>query len=332
MPLIPILRPREVVKAFEGPRLGSFRQRGSHIILTKPGHIVTALFSDVRGFTSMSEKMSPEEVVNLLNIYLNLQAKVIHQWGGIVDKFVGDEVMAIFEGKGNEINAVRAAVEIQRYCRTLNEARSESGERQIFIGIGCNSGEVVMGNMGSEDHMDYTVIGDSINIAARLCGIALPGQVLVSKAVADEIGECAVWKELAPVALKGKDRPLAVREALEIKGASRRYMRLATDAAVTYCLEGFQNEQNKAVARNISPSGCLLEVTSPIGIGSKLSMDIDLLTLGKLNARATVHHARKQDSACYIGLCFDGMEAESTRRIIQWVHRVESGDAESLAA
>ena len=88
---------------------------------------VTALFSDARGFTSLSEKMSPEDVVRLMNVYLNLQAKVIHQFGGTIDKFVGDEVMAIFEGRGNEINAVRAAVEIQSYCKALNAARSAAG-------------------------------------------------------------------------------------------------------------------------------------------------------------------------------------------------------------
>ena len=76
---------------------------------------VTALFSDARGFTSLAEKMSPEDVVRLMNVYLNLQAQVIHQFGGTIDKFVGDEVMAIFEGRGKEINAVRAAVEIQSY-------------------------------------------------------------------------------------------------------------------------------------------------------------------------------------------------------------------------
>jgi hypothetical protein len=90
---------------------------------------VTALFSDVRGFTAMPEKMSPEEVVEVLNIYLNLQEKIVRNWGGTVDKYVGDEIMAIFEGKGLEINAVRAAIEIQRFCRTLNWAREKLGNK-----------------------------------------------------------------------------------------------------------------------------------------------------------------------------------------------------------
>jgi class 3 adenylate cyclase len=291
---------------------------------------VTALFSDARGFTSLSEKMSPEDVVSLMNIYLNLQTTVIHHWGGIVDKFVGDEVMAIFEGKGTEINAVRAAVEIQSYCRALNEARAAADERQVSIGIGLNSGEVVMGNMGSEDHMDYTVIGDNINIAARLCGVAQPGQVLVSKIIADEVGPEATWKELPPVLVKGKDLPISIAEAVAVKGGARRYMRKVTDAHVSFSLEGFPDETNAAVVKNIGPAGCLIEVGSPIGIGSKLNINFNMIALGNITVRATVYHARKQERAYYIGLCFEDLPIAAKYDIIHWIHRVNSEIVEGL--
>ena len=291
---------------------------------------VTALFSDARGFTSLSEKMSPEDVVSLMNIYLNLQTTVIHHWGGIVDKFVGDEVMAIFEGRGMEGNAVRAAVEIQSYCKALNEAREASGEKRVSIGIGLNSGEVVMGNMGSEDHMDYTVIGDNINIAARLCGVAQPGQVLVSKLIADEVGDQATWKELAPVLVKGKDQPISIAEAVAIKGGARRYMRKATDTSVTFSLEGFADESNGAVVKNIGPAGCLLEVAGPIGIGSKLRINFNMIALGNITVRATVYHARKQERSYYVGLNFDDLPVAAKYDIINWIHRVNSEIVEGL--
>jgi adenylate cyclase len=291
---------------------------------------VTALFSDARGFTSLSEKMSPEDVVSLMNIYLNLQTTVIHHWGGIVDKFVGDEVMAIFEGKGMELNAVRAAVEIQSYCRALNEAREAAGEKTISIGIGLNSGEVVMGNMGSEDHMDYTVIGDNINIAARLCGVAQPGQVLVSKIIVDEVGGQATWRELAPVMVKGKDHPITIAEAIAVKGGGRRFMRKATEATVTYSLEGFSEETNAAVVKNIGPAGCLLEVSGPIGIGSKLNVYFNMIALGNITVRATVYHARKQERAYYVGLCFEDLPIPAKYDIINWIHRVNSEIVEGL--
>ena len=291
---------------------------------------VTALFSDARGFTSLSEKMSPEDVVRLMNIYLNLQTTVIHHFGGIVDKFVGDEVMAIFEGRGMEINAVRAAVEIQSYCKALNAARAASGEKQVSLGIGLNSGDVVMGNMGSEDHMDYTVIGDNINIAARLCGIAQPGQVLVSKITADEIGGLATWKELAPVMVKGKDHPVGIVEGMAVKGGARQYMRKETDASVTYALEGFSDESNTGVVKNIGPAGCLLKVDGPIAIGSKLSINFNLVSLGTITVRATVYHARKRDRVYYVGLCFEDLQEEAKHRIIHWIHQVSSEIVEGL--
>ncbi len=291
---------------------------------------VTALFSDARGFTSLAEKMSPEDVVRLMNVYLNLQAQVIHQFGGTIDKFVGDEVMAIFEGRGNEINAVRAAVEIQSYCKELNAARAAAGDKTISIGIGLNSGEVVMGNMGSEDHMDYTVIGDNINIAARMCGIAQPGQVLASKSIADPIGEDTTMLDMHPVMVKGRDQPIGVAEVVTVKGGSRRYMRKATDALATYRLEGFSDESYTASLKNISPAGCLLEVDGPVGIGSKLNLVMNLLELDSVTVRATVYHARKQERAYYIGLCFEGLEEEARHRIIQWTHQVNSEIVEGL--
>ena len=291
---------------------------------------VTALFSDARGFTALSEKMSPEEVVRIMNVYLNLQTTVIHQWGGIVDKFVGDEVMAIFEGRGMELNAVRAAMEIQSYCRALNEARAASGERTINIGIGLNSGDVVMGNMGSEDHMDYTVIGDNINIAARLCGVAQPGQVLVSKAIADAVGDQASWRTLPPVMVKGKDQPIGIAEPLLIQGGARRFMRKTIDLPATYSLEGFAEETNNAMIKNIGPDGCLLEVRNPIGIGSKLTISMNVAEVGPVTAHASVYHARKQDALYYVGVRFSGLEDEIKHRIVLWIHQVNTEIVEGL--
>jgi len=291
---------------------------------------VTALFSDARGFTSLSEKMSPEDVVRLMNVYLNLQAKVIHQFGGTIDKFVGDEVMAIFEGRGNEINAVRAAIEIQSYCKELNAARLVTGEKVISIGIGLNNGEVVMGNMGSEDHMDYTVIGDNINIAARMCGIAQPGMVLASKAIAEAIGDQALMKDQHPVMVKGKDQPIGIAEVVSVKGGARQYMRMTTDAPATYSLAGFSEETFAAIVKNISPGGCLLVVGAPIGIGSKLNVNLDLLDLDKISIRASVYHARKQDTTYYVGICFEDLPEDVKYRVVQWVHQVNSEIVDGL--
>jgi len=243
---------------------------------------------------------------------------------------VGDEVMAIFEGQGKEINAVRAAVEIQNYCKALNEARAASGQRQVNIGIGLNSGDVVMGNMGAEDHMDYTVIGDNINIAARLCGSAQPGQVLVARIIVDKVGDQATWKELAPITVKGKDKPISISEVSAVQGGARRFMRKTMDATILFSFEGLADESLPAVVKNISPFGCLLKVETPIAIGSKLNITFNLFVLGTVKVRATVHHTKKQEASYYIGLCYEDLQDEAKFRIIQWIHRVNSEIAEGL--
>lgn len=286
---------------------------------------VTALFSDVRGFTSMSEKMTPEEVVEVLNIYLNLQAKIIHHRGGIVDKYVGDEVMAIFEGRGQETNAVRAAIEIQHFCKALNWSREKLEKKQMFVGIGLHSGEVVMGNMGSEQQMNYTVIGDNINLAARLCSAASAGQVVISKVCADAIGKEAKLKKLDPVTVKGKEKPIEIFEVTDISKVSRKYMRRALEMGISYHLSGLADESNAAIAKNVGSGGCLLEVPVPIGVGSKLNLHFNHNSLKVLKeVKAVVRHAKKHESQYYIGVYFEGLSDSAKAEITDWVHQVES--------
>lgn len=285
---------------------------------------VTALFSDVRGFTSMSEKMSPEEVVEILNVYLNLQANIINSWGGVVDKYVGDEIMAIFEGKEQEIKAVRAAIEIQRFCQTLNCARAKLGKKQMNVGIGINSGEVVMGNMGSQAQMSYTVIGDNINLAARLCGAADAGQVVISKTTAESVGKEATLNKLEPVRVRGKEKMIDVFEATAVTGVSRNTLRRDVYMEAKYNLAGLADEISKAVIKNICSGGCIMEVSTPLGVGSQLVLRIDDSALKHLTeVKATVRHARKLDNRYYVGLRFDGLSEIAQASVTDWAHQIE---------
>ncbi|HPK53413.1 MAG TPA: adenylate/guanylate cyclase domain-containing protein, partial [Smithellaceae bacterium] len=286
---------------------------------------VTALFSDVRNFTSMSEKMSPEEIVEVLNTYLNLQASIIRNRGGIVDKYVGDEIMAIFEGKGQEINAVRAAIEIQRFCRTMNWAREKLGKKQMSVGIGLNSGEVVMGNMGSQEQMNYTVIGDNINVTARLCSAAAAGQVVVSKVTADAVGKAATFHKMESVKVKGKEKPIDIFEAVAVSGVSRETMRRDVYIQATYNLVGLADEINTATIKNISPGGCIMEIPVPLGTGSQLKLHIDDKFLKNLSdVRAVVRHAHKINDLYNVGLSFEELPDLAKASIIDWVHKVET--------
>lgn len=169
------------------------------------------LFADVRGFTAMSEKIAPEEVVKILNKYLDLQAQIIKANNGDIDKFVGDEIMAFFSGRSKADNAINAAIEIRRQVSLLNKERKAKGLRTLEVGIGLNIGDVVHGRMGSRDRMDNTSIGDAVNLAARLCSNAKGGEILASENIVKRASKNKyAGKKLSPLTVKGKAKPIQV--------------------------------------------------------------------------------------------------------------------------
>lgn len=174
----------------------------------------TILFADVRGFTSLSEQIPPQEVVSLLNAYMTQMASLIGEFGGILDKFMGDGIMAIFkptdETDNDAYRAVACAVKMRREVDRMNAEGAFPNGHRLCTGIGINSGEVVAGNIGSKDRMDYTVIGDNVNLAARLESTAKPGQILLSKATFERLGGLVATKYMDTIVLKGKSVPLDV--------------------------------------------------------------------------------------------------------------------------
>lgn len=176
------------------------------------------LFSDIRGFTAMSEKLKPEIVVSILNKYLDLQAQIIKEHGGDIDKFVGDEVMAEFSGPKKADNCLNAAVDIIKAVDKLNDKRKENGDHIAQVGIGLHIGDVVHGRMGSRDRMDNTSIGDTVNLAARLCSQADPGMILASKEIVSKAAKKKfVGKKLDPIRVKGKSMPVEIFQILDMK-------------------------------------------------------------------------------------------------------------------
>lgn len=163
---------------------------------------IAVVFSDIRGFTAYSETHEPATVVAMLNALLGAQAEVIARHGGDIDKFVGDEVMTRFSGPDMTRRAVRAAVGMVAAVETLNRAR---GDAICRIGVGVNVGEAILGAMGAEVRMDFTAIGNTVNVAARLCSAAGPGEVLVTRDVQRELADDAelAFEALAPMRLKG---------------------------------------------------------------------------------------------------------------------------------
>jgi adenylate cyclase len=170
---------------------------------------VSVIFTDIRGYTSFSESVPPETVVEVLNRYFDVQAGLVNKYGGDVDKFIGDALVAVFEGERMEERAGAASVEI---IADLQKMLSVYPEYNLHVGIGVASGEVVMGATGARDRMDFTVLGSTVNLSARLCSKAASDQVLVDEASqnAASISGRFRFEPLSAVSLKGYAEPVPV--------------------------------------------------------------------------------------------------------------------------
>lgn len=168
----------------------------------------TVLFCDIRGFTSMSEQAAPQQVVEILNEYFELMVEQVFAFDGALDKFIGDEIMAVWGAhvplEDHAYKAVQAAVGMQKAIASLNALRERRGQPAIQAGVGINSGELVAGYMGSSRAMNYTVIGDIVNVAARLCSAAAPDEIVISGKVAERLSGRVPIEALPHRPLKGK--------------------------------------------------------------------------------------------------------------------------------
>jgi len=177
---------------------------------------LTILFTDIRSFTSYAENKQPESVVESLNKILNIQSEIIHRNGGDIDKYVGDEVVAFFTDENPEFAACRSALQIQREL-TQNSAGQYSN---LQVGIGINQGEVILGMVGSERRADYTIIGDNVNTASRLCDVAKGGQIIISHSIYQKVKDRITTDGPYKVKVKGKNLYLKVHILKNMKGES----------------------------------------------------------------------------------------------------------------
>ena len=162
----------------------------------------------------MSEKMEPEKVVSTLNSYFSLMIDIVFKNNGTLDKIIGDELMIVFgaptSSNDDTERAVKTAIEMQDKIKTFNKQRVIENEKPIKVGIGINKGLVVSGNIGSKELMDYTVIGDTVNLGARLCSAAGPDEIITSDSVWFETKKAFNYKKLKPIKVKGKKNEVQV--------------------------------------------------------------------------------------------------------------------------
>lgn len=177
---------------------------------------VTVLFADIRGFTKFSEQHSAKRVVEVLNMLFSELTKVIFKYKGTFDKYIGDAIMAFYGApisyEDDVIRALQTALGMQQVFAQIKERWSSEELTSLALGVGLNTGEAVVGNIGSEKVMDYTAIGDTVNVAKRLQEVAGLGQILISQSTYQQVKDQVIVEEIHPTLLKGKVEPIAIYE------------------------------------------------------------------------------------------------------------------------
>jgi len=186
---------------------------------------ITMLFSDIRGFTTMSDGAPPEEVVNTLNEYFEVMVDILFQFTGTLDKFVGDEIIGLFGAPiaidDAPFKAVHCAIAMMQGLEEFNRTRAAERQAPIRIGIGINTGNVITGSIGSTRALQYTAIGDAMNVASRLVNIASPGEIILSESTYRYVRDRVDAAALPPVKVKGKAEELRVFRVAGLKSAPR---------------------------------------------------------------------------------------------------------------
>lgn len=176
--------------------------------------VVTVLFADIRNFTHMTQHLTPHAVIELLNTCMTRLSFVVDKYHGVIDKYVGDEVMALFGAplatEQDPLNAILAALDMHLAIAAWNQERAAKQLPAISIGIGVHTGPMLVGNMGAENRLNYTVLGSNVNLAARLCSAAKPGEILLSEATLEKVASHVVAEPLEPLSLKGFDAPISL--------------------------------------------------------------------------------------------------------------------------
>ncbi len=236
----------EIVRHSADATLGSSRRR------------ITVLFSDIRGFTSLSEKVEPEQVAEMLREYLSEMTEVVFRHGGTVDKYIGDCIMALynapFDDADHAANAIKTGLELQERTIAVSARWQERLGEPIRNGVGINTGDAVVGAMGSRQRLEYTAIGDTVNLASRLESLTkdYAAGIIISESTYEETKGRFVTRRLGSVAVKGKTRPVGIYAV--VPGDIRKYPRTSLDAAATIVVAG--GEQTWTVrTRDVSEGG-----------------------------------------------------------------------------
>ena len=290
--------------------------------LTTSRRLVTVLFSDLRGFTSISEKLEPEQVAEMLREYLSEMTEIVFKHGGTVDKYVGDCVMALynvpFADPEHAVKAVRTGLEFQE--RTLAVSRRWEAKLGVALrnGVGINTGEAVVGTLGSRQRLEYTAIGDTINLGARLESITkdYKTNIIISESTYEHVKDQFVTRELGDVTVKGKTKPVKIYAVLPDN--LRKHPRATLEAAATLSIAG-SGRACRVTTRDISEGGMALGGV-PVDwlVGQRVEIRCEGGALPKpIVAEATIGWRHGDE----VGIVFTSVAADSAPTVAEYVSR-----------
>ena len=246
-------RMKEIFKAYLSDEIANLVLSDPDRFLRLGGEkrIVTVLFADLRGFTIFAGRYPAETVVNVLNQFFRKMTRIIFDYRGTFDKFIGDSIMAYFGAPmshGDDVlRSVQAAIAMQDNIKVLQQQWKEEGLPTLGLGVGVSTGEVIFGNVGSKHLMNYTIIGDTVNVAQRLEETAANGQILISDATYQVVKDQVRVANLPSLILRGKDKPLVpyVLKELKTKNATANSNRSEPRNAWRYSCNAVHDDNNQ---------------------------------------------------------------------------------------
>ena len=304
----------------------------------------TILFADLRGFSAIAAAHPVERVLGVLNRCFSRLTDIVLRHYGTIDKFMGDAIMAVFHGdpaspRDHGRRALLCAVEMQLAMGELRRVHVAEELPEMYLGIGISTGKVMAGLIGSESYRAYTVIGEEVNIAARIEAFALRGQVLMSEATYQRVKDFVHVAEPMEVYVKGRVERLRVREALGIPALgklvprqdARKSPRVQARLELDYWpVDGklVRAEATRGALRDIGYHGVLAELPSPVPLYSELKLAFDLPPLGfrASEVYARVVSLREERGVCLAGLEFTSLDDTASGRIRLFVQMLLQGE------
>lgn len=293
----------------------------------------TLLMSDIRGFSMISERLNPEDVVEILNIYLREMTEIIHSFDGTIDEFIGDGILTVFGApiahEDDALRAVACAVAMELAMDDVNAKLTERGFPTLEMGIGINTGEVVVGNIGSQMRAKYGVVGSNVNLTSRIESFTVGGQILVSERTMMDAGDALSVSRSMEVPMKGFAHPVSIYEIigvgspynLRLPVGSSELIMLESPVPVTYAaLDGkhVSNESRDGRVLQLSEHEALLE--TPDGLDELANIRLTFLgeTLSMANYESVDVYGKvtraEQDDQCYL-VRFTAVPGEATQAL-----------------